>query len=46
MPILEKIGILNGHKVIKGRDKNFIESLPEGIVIRITDEREVEGSIL
>jgi oligopeptide transport system permease protein len=46
IPGLEKLGIFDGSKVIKGRDKQFIDSLPEGIVKKVLDEREVDGVIL
>ncbi|MGI6768172.1 MAG: ABC transporter permease [Bacilli bacterium] len=46
IPGLEKIGIFNGNKTIKGRNKEFIDSLPEGIVVRVVDERVVDGTVL
>ena len=46
IPFLENFGIFDGHKVIKGRSKAFIDTLPEGIVVKVIDERVVEGVTL
>ncbi len=37
VPILEKLGILDGSKRINRREENFINSLPEGIVLKTYD---------
>lgn len=46
IPLLEKIGIFNGHKTILGRSEDFINSLPEGIVIKITKRDDSTGKVL
>lgn len=46
MPFFEKLGIFDGSKELKQRNKQFIESLPEGIVKKITDEWTIEGTTL
>lgn len=46
VPGLEKLGIFDGTRVVKGRNKLFIESLPEGIVKEVVLEYESGNNIL
>lgn len=43
---LEDLGILDGSKRINGRSVEYLESLPEGIVLNIIREFEVQGVML
>jgi oligopeptide transport system permease protein len=46
VPFLEDLGILNGSKRINGRSVEYLESLPEGIVLNVIREFEVQGIML
>jgi oligopeptide transport system permease protein len=46
VPFLENFGILDGSKRINGRSLSYLESLPEGILIEIVREFEVQGVVL
>lgn len=43
IPFLENFGIFDGTRVVLGRNRDFIESLPDGIVIGIVNERIING---
>jgi oligopeptide transport system permease protein len=46
VPFLENFGILDGSKRINGRSLSYLESLPEGILLEIVREFEVQGVVL
>jgi oligopeptide transport system permease protein len=46
IPYLEDIGIFNGSKRLNGRSLEFFNSLPEGILLNIIEQYEVQGVIL
>ena len=46
VPFLEDLGILDGSKRINGRSVEYLESLPEGIVLNVIREFEVQGVML
>jgi oligopeptide transport system permease protein len=46
VPLLENIGIFDGSKRINGRSLSYLESLPEGVLIEVVREFEVQGVIL
>ena len=43
---LENFGILDGSKRINGRSLEYLESLPEGVLLEVVREFEVQGVIL
>jgi oligopeptide transport system permease protein len=46
VPLLENIGIFDGSKRINGRSLEYLESLPEGVLLEVVREFEVQGVIL
>jgi oligopeptide transport system permease protein len=46
IPFLENLGILDGSKRLNGRSVEYLDSLPEGIVLEIIREFEVQGVML
>jgi oligopeptide transport system permease protein len=46
IPFLENLGILDGSKRLNGRSVDYLDSLPEGIVLEVIREFEVQGVML
>jgi oligopeptide transport system permease protein len=46
IPYLEDLGVFNGSKRLNGRSLEYFESLPEGILLNIIEQYEVQGVIL